>query len=357
MGGAVRRNHDRASRTPALPSEVDVLSDVLRSIQLTGAMLFIVDASAPWMSWAPETEAFRRVVLPGSPYLVSYHVVTRGGCWAGLRGGPAQRLDAGDVIVIPHGAAYYLCDPHDAAPEYQARDAVAFFAAMAAGRLPTVVTAGRDGARRAEFMCGFLGCAAPPFNPLLAALPGLIHLRAAVRRGDRLRHLIAFARAELRGGGRGAHTVIVRLAELLFVEIIRRYLAEGPPAPVSWLAGLRDPIVSQALGCLHAAPSRRWTLPALAAACATSRTVVAGRFTAAVGAPPMLYLARWRMQLAMEQLARPGSKVADVAHAVGYESEAAFSRHFKRLAGVSPAAWRRSAARAGSPRTGSGARE
>lgn len=337
----MRRTHDRSSASPDRSSRCDVLSDVLRSVQLTGAMLFLVEATTPWMSWAPDTEAFRRVVLPRSQHIVSYHVLIRGACWAGLRDGTPERFEAGDVLVIPHGDAYFLCDPPDAERTYGPRDAVVFFEQMAAGRLPTLVSTGGGGDRGAQFICGFLGCDTRPFNPALAALPRLLHMRAVSRPGDRMHHLLEFAAAELRSAGPGAQNVLVRLAELMFVEIARRHLAEASATQTGWLAGLRDPVVGAALTAMHAAPERRWTLPTLATACGASRSVLTARFTAVVGMPPMTYLARWRMQLASRMLRGPDVKVLAVAHAVGYDAEAAFSRQFKRLVGVSPLEWRR----------------
>jgi AraC-like DNA-binding protein len=156
--------------------------------------------------------------------------------------------------------------------------------------------------------------------------------------------LPSFARQvveESRARRAGAESVLTRLAELMFVEVIRRHIETLPPDRQGWLAGLRDEIVGRALGLLHGAPDRAWTIDELARQVALSRSAFAERFTALVGQPPMLYLAHWRMQLAAGRLARGGAKVASIAEEVGYDSEAAFSRAFKRLVGVSPATWRR----------------
>ena len=135
---------DRLRRRPGL----DVLSDMLRSVRLTGAMLFLVEASTPWVSWAPQAEAFRRVVLPAAQHLISLHIVTHGGCWAGLTGAPPERFETGDVLVIPHGDAYYLADPPEAERTYGHDEAIAFFRDMAAGRLPSTVIEGGNGPGR-----------------------------------------------------------------------------------------------------------------------------------------------------------------------------------------------------------------
>lgn len=330
---------DRASASAAAASGTDVLSDVLASVRLTGSMLFLVDATTPWVTWAPRAEAFRPAVLPSAQHLVSYHVVTRGSCWAGLRGRQPQRFEAGDVLVVPHGDAYFLAEPADAPDSYGHDEAVEFFRCMAAGKVPTTVNAG-GGAPQTQFICGFLGCHVRPFNPVLAALPPMIHLRGATPASERMQHLIDFAIAELRDDTSGSHGVLLRLAELMFVEVVRRQLEAVAGASSGWLAGLHDPLVARALAALHGDPARHWTLDALAAQACCSRSVLAERFTHFVGQPPMQYLAQWRMQLAAHELAQPGSKLVAVAQAVGYESEAAFSRAFKRATGLAPAAWR-----------------
>ena len=334
-------DHDRASGSPAAASGFDVLSDVLRCVRLTGSMLFLVDAHPPWMSWAPKTEAFRRIVLPGSQHLISYHIVTQGGCWAGLRDAPSERFETGDVLVVPHGDAYYLADPPGTEAAYGPEEAVAFFRNMAAGEMPSIVSEGGDGAEQTQFICGFLGCDSRPCNPVLDALPAMVHLRAATSSTDRMRHLIDFALCELREPSSGGRGVLLRLAELMFVEVVRRHLETMAETQSGWLAGLHDPLVARTLSLLHGAPARRWTLEGLAAQAGTSRSVLAERFTHFVGQPPMQYLTRWRMQLATRLLAEPGAKkVTAVAEAVGYESEAAFSRAFKKCVGIAPAAWR-----------------
>ena len=339
---AMNADHDQASGSSAAASGFDVLSDVLRCVRLTGSMLFLVEAQSPWMSWAPETEAFRPVVLPTSQHLISYHIVTQGNCWAGLRDAPPQRLEKGDVLVVPHGDAYYLADPPDTEAAYGPEEAVAFFRSMAAGEMPSIVNEGGDGGESTQFICGFLGCDRRPCNPVLDALPAMVHLRAATRSTDRMHHLIEFALCELREPSPGGRGVLLRLAELMFVEVVRRHLETiADEAQTGWLAGLHNPVVARTLSLLHGAPARRWTLEGLATQVGTSRSVLAERFAHFVGQPPMRYLTQWRMQLATRLLAEPGTrKVGMVAKAVGYESEAAFSRAFKKCVGIAPAAWR-----------------
>ena len=181
---------------------------------------------------------------------------------------------------------------------------------------------------------------------MLAALPSVIHLSAAGPRATTawLRTLLTVAVRESCSARPGSENVLVRLSELMFVETIRQYLETLSPAETGWLAGLRDPMIGRALGAMHSAPGEPWTVDRLARLVGVSRSVFAERFTSMVGQPPMQYLALWRMQLA-SRLLIDGGQVATVASAVGYESEAAFGRAFKKLVGQAPAAWRRNASR------------
>jgi AraC-like DNA-binding protein len=338
IASAMTSGHDRSSEPLAPASGFDVLSDMLRTVRLSGAMLFVVEAATPWVSWAPQADAFRRVVLPAAQHLISLHIVTLGGCWAGLMDAPPQRLETGDVLVVPHGDAYYLADPPEAERTYGHAEAVSFFREMAAGRMPSTVVEGGDGPGKSQFICGFL---LRPFNPVLSALPRVLRVRPAAPATDGLPHLVAFALRELREDRSGGKVVKLRMAELLFVEVMRRYLEALPSGQTGWLAGLRDPLVARALALLHAAPAHGWTLDALAAQAATSRSVLAERFVRLIGQPPIQYLRELRMQLACRLLAEDRAKVVSIAAAVGFESEAAFSRAFKRSVGRSPDEWRR----------------
>ena len=229
-------------------------------------------------------------MLPAAQHLISLHIVTHGGCWAGLTGAPPERFETGDVLVIPHGDAYYLADPPEAERTYGHDEAVSFFRDMAAGRLPSTVIEGGMDRANAQFICGFLGCDLRPFNPVLSALPRLLRVRPANVSGDGMPHLIAFALQELREHRSGGQVVKLRMAELLFVDVMRRYLETLPGEQTGWLAGLRDPLVARALALLHDAPAQSWTLDALAAQAATSRSVLAERFVHFIGQPPMQYL-------------------------------------------------------------------
>jgi AraC-like DNA-binding protein len=216
---------------------------------------------------------------------------------------------------------------------------------MAMATAPRVVTEGGGGPARTDVVCGFLGCDARPFNPVLASLPRMLHLRRAAEAPDRdrLPQLIEFALSESRQGRSGAKCVLLRLSEVLFVEVVRRHVDSLPAGHTGWLAGLRDPVVGYALALLHERPAEAWTLARLARDAGASRSALADRFTHFVGLPPMRYLTQWRLQLAARMLSDGEAKVSAVALDVGYESEAAFSRAFKKTVGSSPAAWRRRA--------------
>jgi len=334
---------DLPHRMPQRPDSVavDVLSDVLRSIRLTGSMFFLVEASTPWITAAPHASTFAGAVLPAAQHLISYHVIVEGSCWGGLGDEAPRRLEAGDILVVPHGDPYYLAASPGAPAEIDTEEALHFFRQMAAGELPPTVQEGGGGPEKTNFICGFLGCDARPFNPILAALPRVIHLRRATQ-SARMGHLIEFAVAELRERRSGRRDVLLRLSELMFVEVVRCHVDDAmADARTDWLAGLRDPLVGRALACLHGQPARAWTLEELAEQAGTSRSVLAERFAELVGQPPMHYLTAWRMQLATRLLADATAKVRAVAEAVGYDSEAAFSRAFKKHAGLAPSDWRR----------------
>ena len=328
---------------------MDALSDVLRAVRPTGATFFDVQASEPWVAETPPGASIVGSIFPGADHLIPYHALTRGSCCGGLLDEAPLRLSAGDVIVFPHG------DPHvlASAPGMRHEPDLSLYRRPPDGQLPFSLSVGgtsQDTAatganarqeaepQGARLVCGYLACDARPFNPLLAALPRVI--RVSEREGGAIGAFLAFAVEESRQPRIGGECVLGRLSELMFVDVVRRYLETLPADRTDWLAGLRDPFVGRALAALHGDPARDWTLESLCREVGLSRSALAERFTQFVGQPPMQYLASWRMQLAAIRLRGGTESVAEVAELVGYESEAAFSRAFKRAVGTSPGAWR-----------------
>jgi AraC-like DNA-binding protein len=324
---------------------MDALSDVLRAVRLTGAIFFDLHASEPWVAETPPGASIVGAIFPGAEHLVSYHVVTRGNCWASVLGESPMRLSAGDIVVFPHG------DPHtmSSAPGMRAAADLSLYRPPADGQLPFTMKVGQSDGVSARFVCGFLGWDARPFNPLLGALPRVIRVTDCT--GGPLEAFVQFALAESKSPRIGGECVLGRLSELMFVDVVRRYLETLPTDRSGWLAGLREPFVGRALTALHRTPAQAWTLESLAREVGLSRSALAERFTQLVGQPPMQYLANWRMQLAANHLVSGMDGVAAIAERVGYESEAAFSRAFKKMVGVPPSEWRkhRMGARQASP--------
>ena len=325
-------------REPAAGQSLDVLSDVLRSVHLTGAVYFDFELSSPWVAEAPPSREIAAVVMPGAQRVIEYHLIARGACWGNLVGEPPIRLDEGDLIVFPQGDAHVL----SSAAGMRATPDMSMYARPTTP-LPLVYERGGGGPDRTRIVCCFLGFDERPFNPLLTALPRIIHLSRAGS-GDAasgwLTTLLNIAVRECGSARAGRDNILARMSELMFVEAVRRYIETLPPAQTGWLAGLRDAVVGQALTALHGDAAAAWTVESLARVVGVSRSVLADRFAEMVGQPPMQYLALWRMQLA-SRLLLEGGAVAAVADTVGYESEAAFSRAFKKLVGEAPATWRR----------------
>jgi AraC-like DNA-binding protein len=314
---------------------MDALSDVLQAVRLTGAVFFDIRASEPWVAETPPGSQIVGRIFPGAGHLIPYHVVTRGACWGSVDGEPPVQVSAGDVIVFPHGDAHTM----SSTPGMRSIPNLSLYRRPGDGQLPFSISMGDSQEESAHLVCGYLACDAQPFNPLLDALPRTIHV--GDRAGGALRTFVEFAMREAHDQGPGGEVVLGRLSELMFVDVVRRYLETLPATRTGWLSGLREPFVGRALTALHRSPSRSWTLEGLAHEVGLSRSALAERFTHLVGQPPMQYLANWRMQLAANYLLSGSDSVAAIAERVGYESEAAFSRAFKKMVGVAPSQWRK----------------
>lgn len=323
----------------------DTLSEVLRAVRLTGAVFFAIDASAPWVTEAPRASVIAPHIMPGVEHVIEYHVVTAGSCWGGVVGEPAVRLETGDVIVFPQGDQHVI----SSAPGMRAAEVdITPHERASRSPLPVAISIDGGGSERTQMICGFLGCDARPFNPLLATLPRVIHLRSNGENGSVLRNLVELAVAESAAPKAGSDCILARLSELLFIEVVRRYVANLPSETVGWFAGLRDEQIGRALQKLHQHPAHPWALEELAKEVGMSRSILAERFTHFVGVPPIQYLAQWRIQLAAGLLRTNNAGLAEIAERVGYGSEAALSRAFKRWVGVAPALYRRGSAESAS---------
>jgi AraC-like DNA-binding protein len=318
----------------------DALSELLSAVRLTGSVFFDVTATSPWVAEAPPSAQIANDVTPGAQHAIEYHVVTDGSCWISLvdiESFEPVRLEAGDIAVIPHG------DPHALSSEPGMRaepDLDAHRRPEDGNALPFKLTTGSSGPSDAHLVCGFFSCDIRPFNPLLESLPHFIRCERRKTPEGLLENFIRFAAAETNNKRAGSQSILNRLSELMFVEVIRTHMDQLAGNNTGWLAGLRDPLVGRALTLLHARPAHGWTLEELATETGASRSALAERFAHLTGYPPIQYLTQWRMQLAAKRLADTNAKVAAVAAAVGYESEAAFSRAFKKLTGRSPSEWR-----------------
>lgn len=330
----------------------DILSDVLRAVRLRGAVYFSVEGHEPWTAGAPPARDIIPTIMPEAEHLIEFHGMIDGSCWAGtMDGGESIRMEARDVVLFPQGDSHYLSSEPGLRPTPPDGPDPYYFGPRPE-QLPHWITVrGSVGSERslpivseevhANVICGFLGLDARPFNPLLAALPRVLHVSGATLGPDSwvLAFLHAAAR-ESHARNPGSEAVLERMSEMLFLEVLRRYIAGLPEGETGWLAGIHDPVVGPALSMLHAQPGGDWTIDRLAEAVHISRSGLHERFTLLVGQPPMQYLAHWRMQVAAGMLRDPGATIVEIADAVGYESEAAFSRAFKRIVGVAPSAWR-----------------
>jgi AraC-like DNA-binding protein len=250
---------------------------------------------------------------------------------------PCTLLNAGDIIIYPMGDANVL----SSAPGMRGIPDLDQYLRPKNRPLPIVTALDGDGPETCRFICGYFGCDARPFNPLLESLPRMFHSQMSPVGQSWLSNMLGVAAEEAELGGAGSETLLAKLAELMFVEVVRKYIARLPDGSRGWLSGLRDRHIGHAMRLIHGEPDRQWALDTLAREIGLSRSVFAERFTHFVGASPMQYLGRWRMQLAARRLENPGVSVAQAGAEVGYESEAAFSRAFKKFVGVPPGTWRR----------------
>jgi AraC-like DNA-binding protein len=320
---------------------MDALSDILKSVHLEGAVYLNAEFSAPWCVQGECGIPKVKERMAAAEHVMFFHFLTEGACKARLAGSnETVSLVAGDLLLVPHDDRHFLGSDPQIAPMgvggmVSAED-------MASGEFVQIRHGG--GGPVTRFVCGYLACNRSLSRPLFESLPRM--LRIPVGDGPAsslLRELLRTAVRETIAERPGTESMLSKLSELLFVEAMRRHVDSLAPEGRGWLSGVRDPHVGRALGLMHADPSRAWTVDALAREVALSRSALAARFTTLIGEPPIQYLVRWRLALAARSLRAGGDAIARVAEKSGYESEAAFSRAFKREFGKPPAAWRRSA--------------
>jgi AraC-like DNA-binding protein len=328
------------SGTPDRPDAMDTLSQVLQAVELSGAVFLSAEFTAPWCVLSEADSKICRAYLPKADRVLSYHLISEGRCLASLADGSSQalRLEAGDLIVVPQGEAHLLGSDMAMIPVPSAPLMEEHVKSNPGEILRLSHGAGGPATR---MVCGFLTCDGILGNPLLQSLPRIF--KVSVGGGAEsawLATALAFAVTEAAAPRPGGATVLGKLSELLFVHAVRRCLDALPDHETGWLAALRDRYVGPAMLRLHADPGYPWTVDRLAGEVGLSRSAFAQRFTGLLGQPPMQYLARWRLRAAARELRSGNRPLAELAGTVGYESEAAFSRAFKREFGMPPASWR-----------------
>lgn len=323
---------------------MDALSHVLQAVELSGAVFLNAEFSSPWCVISQADNALCSAYLPRADRVVSYHLITEGSCRASLSGDMTSSitLDAGDVVVVPQGDAHLLGSDLSLAPAPSA-PLLAQHVAAHPGKIMRLSYGG--GGVTTRMVCGFLTCDGVLSNPLLLSLPRIFKVNVGSGTDSAwLAPALGYAAAEAADPRPGGATVLGKLSELLFIHALRRCIDALPDHDRGWLAALHDRYVGPAMLRLHADPAHPWTVDELAGNVGLSRSAFAQRFSDLLGQPPMQYLARWRLRAAARELRNGKRSLAEVAGTVGYDSEAAFSRAFKREFGLPPASWRASLA-------------
>ena len=318
-----------------LNRRMDALSEILRVVNLKGAVFFQARFTAPWRYDSPDASTLARALDPAIEHLVLYHFLSEGECTVMFDGMPAIQLKAGDVILIPHGEAHTMASSASASP-----GAPLDMHAVLRQRPSSLDFGG--GGQAGRLVCGYMACDPRLLRPILDALPRAVTV--SLRRDGEshwLERSIGDALDEASSPKPGGESVLAKLSELMVVETLRRYIAQIGVDQQSWLGGLRDPMVGRCLSLMHEQPAHAWTVDSLAKAVGASRSVLAERFAHFVGQPPMQYLSKWRLALAANYLSSTSLSLSRIAEEIGYEADAAFSRAFRREYGVPPATWRR----------------
>jgi AraC-like DNA-binding protein len=314
---------------------MDALSETLRVVQLVGAIFINARFTAPWCYQSPSADAAVKVLEPSAERVIIFHMIMEGECFVEMDNHSPVRLSAGDVVIFPEGDKHRMTSEPGLAPASGAR------LEEVLARRPRQLSYGGGGATT-RLVCGYLACDTRLARLLLAGLPPLVRVNVrGSNAGIWLEASIRYALAEARSPRPGGAGVLAKLAEVLFIEVLRLYMNEQGEGGTGWLAAVNDRVVGVALHCMHKDPAHSWTLEELAHEAHTSRSVLAERFRSLVGNSPMLYLTQWRMLLAANLLRRSNAPLTQVAEEVGYQTDTAFSRAFRREFGLPPVAWRR----------------
>lgn len=310
---------------------MDVLSDVLRNVRLSGALLFFAEYRSPWCVACPPSHIIAPLLVPGARQLVIFHIVIEGTCLVNRPDEEPVELQAGDAIMMARGDPHFLADEigREAAP------LVELLPMPPWAKAPYLVHGGNGSLTRV--LCGFLHCADAHLSPFLASLPPVVRVEGTDGVASSLLAVQKLLIEEARNEKPGYACVLSRLTETFFVEALRQHIAADSSSPA--LAALKDPVVGDALVRMHDEPLRDWSVEALARQIGVSRSLLAARFTALMDCSPMKYLARWRLLMAARRLQEGNESIAAVGASIGYESEAAFNRAFKRHLGAPPATW------------------
>jgi len=314
----------------------DALAEILRTIRLDSAIFFNVEFAEPWCLLSPESRTLAPVFAREDGHVIIFHLLSEGRAYVELEEGRRVPLAAGDVVTFPHGHEHVLGSGRRVAPI----DAGAALPGLLERGLHLLRMGGGGAACR--FICGFLVCDPQLSQGFLGGLPPLIKVNIRDDpSGQWLENSLKFSVTQAANREAGADAMLAKLSEAVFAETLRRYLGQLPEGQTGWLAGVRDPSVGRALTLLHHRYAHSWTVAELAREVGLSRTVLSERFRHFLGQPPMAYLTQWRLQLGARALTTTSRGVAQIASEVGYESEAAFNRAFKREYGLPPAAYRK----------------
>jgi AraC-like DNA-binding protein len=315
---------------------MDAFSEILSGVRLSGAVFFTAEFSAPWGFSTPASKVMAAKVAPEAAHLVLYHLLIDGGAVVEMEDGRTVSLVPGDVVVFPHGDPHHMSSGQEARPPFPNYGITPKIAA----RDLSPLRAGGGGAV-SRFVCGYMTCDPHLGRPILDGLPPVLRVNVrADASGNWLEHSILHLVDEAASGRVGSEVMLAKLSEALFVDTLRRYVDGMPEQQSGWLAGARDRVVGRSLALLHGRVAHPWTIEDLAREVGISRSSLIERFSTYLGEPPMTYLTRWRLQLAAESLQKTSRGIADIAAAVGYQSEAAFSRAFSREFGQPPGRYR-----------------